>query len=128
MKSYDLVYVVRPDLEPDALKALVERVTQRITDQGGAVEAVDQWGKRRMSFTTKKNREGIFVHTRFSIDPAKITEIRHAVNLMEEVLRAILTNAVGKLPEPKPAEAPPAAPPAAAPPEAPAQPQGPAGA
>lgn len=123
MKSYDLVYAVRPDLEPDMLKALVERVTQRIIDQGGAVEAVDQWGKRRMSFTTKRNREGLFVHIRFSVDPAKVAEIRRAVNLMEELLRVILTNAIGKLPEPKPAEAAPVAPP----PEAPAQPQGPAG-
>ncbi|MBI2122927.1 MAG: 30S ribosomal protein S6 [Armatimonadetes bacterium] len=124
MKSYDLVYVVRPDLEQDALKALVERMSQRITDQGGTIEAVDQWGKRRMSFSTKKNREGVFVHTRFSVDPAKVAEIRRGVNLIEEVLRATLTNAVGKLPEPKTAEAPAAT----TPPEPPAPTQSQAGA
>jgi small subunit ribosomal protein S6 len=107
VKSYDLVFVVRPDLEQDALKALVDRVTQRITDQGGTIEVVDTWGKRRMSFSLKKNREGVFVHTRFSLDPGKVAEVRRAVNLIEEVLRSIITNAVGKTPEPKSAEAAP---------------------
>lgn len=123
MKSYDLVYLVRPDMEQDALKALVERVNQRITEQGGTVEAVDPWGKRRMSFSIKKNREAMFIHTRFSAEPTKVAEVRRAVTLIEEILRATLTNAVGKLPEPKTGEAAPApAAPAAAPPETPVQP------
>jgi len=78
-----------------------------VTDQGGTVEVVDTWGKRRMSFSLKKNREGVFVHTRFSLDPGKVAEVRRAVNLIEEVLRSIITNAVGKTPEPKSAEAAP---------------------
>lgn len=131
MKSYDLVYIVRPDLEADALKGIVERVGQRISELGGTVEAVDQWGKRRMSFTLKKNREGVFVHTRFSIDPAKVGEVRRAVTLIEDILRATITNAVGKMPEPKPAEPKPVDPvPAATPAETPAPTpsQGPVGA
>lgn len=105
MKSYDLIYVVRPDLDQDALKTLTDRVAQRITDQAGTVEALDTWGKRRMSFSLKKNREGFFIHTRFSADPSKVAEIRRAVNLMEEILRSTITNAVGKTPEPKSTEA-----------------------
>lgn len=127
MKSYDLVYVVRPDMEQEAVKAVVERMSQRIADQGGTVEAVDVWGKKRMSFSVKKTREAIFVHTRFSIDPQKVSEIRRAVSLTEEVLRATITNAVGKLPEPKPAVQPAPAVRAPEPPVAPApEPQQPA--
>ncbi len=122
MESYDLVYIVRPDLEQDALKAVVDRVTQRIQDQGGKVEAVDVWGKRRMSFVIRKQREGLYVHTRFAIDPQKAAEIRRLTALNDEVLRAVVTTAVGKLPEPAAPAAPPAAP--AAPPAAPA-PSGP---
>jgi len=135
LKSYDLVYIVRPDLDADALKAVTDRMGQRVRDQGGTVEGVDVWGKKRMTFTVKKYREGVFVHTRFALDPKKVEEIRRAAALTEDVLRAIITNAVGKLPEPKaepapapaaPAPAPataatPAAPPAAAPSERPAE-------
>lgn len=110
MESYDLVYIVRPDLEPDALKAVTGRITQRIQDEGGKVEAVDIWGKRRMSFVIKKQREGLYVHTRFAIDPLKAAEIRRLTSMNDEVLRVIITTAVGKLPEPPAPAAPPAAP------------------
>jgi small subunit ribosomal protein S6 len=112
VKSYDLVYIIRPDLEADAFKAVVDRMSQRITDQAGTIEAVDVWGKKRMMYTVGKFREGHFVHTRFSIDPQKVEEIRRAAALTEDVLRATITNAVGKLPEAKVETAAPATPPA----------------
>lgn len=109
MKSYDLVYIIRPDLEADALKAVIDRMSQRITDQAGSIEAVDVWGKKRLVYTVGKFREGHFVHTRFTIDPQKVGEIRRAAALTEDVLRTTITNSVGKLPEPKvEAVAPPA--------------------
>lgn len=111
LKSYDLVFILRPDLEQDALKAAVDRLTQRITDQGGTLEAVAIWGKKRMLHTIKKYREGVHVHIRFAFDPQRVSEVRRAATLMEDVLRVVLTNAVGKLPEPAVVAA--AAPPAA---------------
>lgn len=100
MPSYDLVYIVRPDLEPEALKAIIDRVGQRIIDHGGKIDAVDAWGKRRLSHVIRKQREGVYVQTRFTIAPDQVAEIRHQVALNEEVLRSMLTVAVGKLPEP----------------------------
>lgn len=110
MKSYDLVYIIRPDLDAETTKAVADRMSQRITDQGGSIEAVDVWGKKRTLYALGKFREGHFVHTRFTIDPRKVEEIRRAAALMEDVLRTTITNAVGKLPEVKvEAEASPAA-------------------
>src|SRR3989441_3600346 len=107
LKSYDLVYIVRPDLEPDAIKAVVERITKRVQDQGAKVEAVDVWGKRRMSFAIGKHREGVYVQTRLTVDPQKTAEIRRLAAVNEEGLRAVTTQAVGKLPEPAAPAAPP---------------------
>ncbi len=100
MPSYDLVYIVRPDLEPDALKAVIDRLGQRIIDRGGKIDATDAWGKRRLAHVIRKQREGTYVHTRFTIAPNQVAEIRHQVALSEEVLRSMLTIAVGKLPSP----------------------------
>src|SRR2546428_12643913 len=69
LKSYDLVYIVRPDLEPDAIKAVVERITKRVQDQGAKAEAVDGWGERRMSLATGKNPEGVDVQNRPTVGP-----------------------------------------------------------
>lgn len=109
MRSYDLVYVVRPDLESDAVQTAVDRMTSRIKERGGTVDAVDVWGKKRMSYTIRKHREGVFVHTRFAIESNKLDEIRRTAALSEDVLRATITTAVGPTPQPKTSAAPPAA-------------------
>jgi small subunit ribosomal protein S6 len=112
VRNYDLVYIVRPDLESDAVQAAVEKMTSRITEQGGTVEVVDVWGKKRMSYTIGKHREGLFVHTRFALDTGRLDEIRRAAALSEDVLRATITTAVGPTPQPKTAAAAPAPAPA----------------
>ncbi len=99
MKSYDLVYIVRPDLEPDALRAVVDRIAQRIQEHGGQVEVTDVWGKRKMAYPIRRYREGVYVHTRFTLDPHKVAEVKRAAALTEDVLRAVVTAAVGKVPE-----------------------------
>ncbi len=119
MPSYDLVYIVRPDLEPDALKAVMDRVGQRIIDRGGKIDATEAWGKRRLSHVIRKQREGVYVQTRFTIAPDHVAEIRHQVALSEEVLRSMLTIAVGKLPAPAAPSPAPGATAAAAPSPAP---------
>jgi len=117
--SYDLVYIVRPDLEPDALKAVIDRIGQRIADRGGKIDATDAWGKRRLAHVIRKQREGVYVQTRFTIAPDQVAELRHQVALSEEVLRSMLTIAVGKLPSPAAPSAAPAVAAAAAPSPAP---------
>lgn len=130
MRNYDLVYVIRPDLETEAVQAAIERMTSRITDQGGTVEVVDVWGKKRMAFAIHRHRDGVFVHTRFALDTNKLDEIRRAAALSEDVLRATVTTAVGPTPQPKtaapaqPAPAPAQAAPAPAPAAAEQKPAG----
>ncbi len=126
MPSYDLVYIVRPDLEPDALKAVIDRIGQRITDRGGKIDAMDAWGKRRLSHVIRKQREGVYVQTRFTIAPDQVAELRHQVTLSEEVLRSMLTIAVGKLPTPAAPSPAPGVTVAAAPSPAPGIPAAPA--
>jgi small subunit ribosomal protein S6 len=118
MPSYDLVYIVRPDLEADAINAVIERATQRLVDQGATVEHSEPWGKRRMAYPLQRYREGHYVFTRFTASGTTIPEIRHGLRIMEDVLRASITVSVGpiqpKAAQPAPTEAG-SAPPAGAP-------------
>ncbi len=118
MRNYDMVYVIKPDLEPDAVKAVVDRMNQRIQEQGGTIEVVDVWGRKRTSYRLGKYRDGLYVHTRFALPTDKVAEIRRLAALTEEVLRATVTKAVGPTPQPKaPAAAAAPAPVVAAPPQ-----------
>jgi small subunit ribosomal protein S6 len=101
LPSYDLVFIVKPDLETEAITAVVERATQRLVDQGATVEHTEAWGKRRMAYPIQRYREGHYVFTRFAAPGDRIPEIRHGLKIMEDVLRASITVAVGAIAPPK---------------------------
>ncbi|HET8678640.1 MAG TPA: 30S ribosomal protein S6 [bacterium] len=114
MRSYDLVYIVKTDLDNEAISAIVERVTQRLKEQGATIEHAEVWGKRRMAFPIKRYREGHYVFVRFSAPGDRIPEIRHNLKIVEDVLRASIVVAVGAIAPPKTAAQPaPSAPPTA---------------
>lgn len=58
MRKYESVYIIRPTLEEEQIKALVEKFTNLISDQGGQVEKVDEWGKRRLAYPIQDFKEG----------------------------------------------------------------------
>lgn len=127
MRSYDLVYVVRPDLDAEAIAGVVARVTQRLGEAGATIEHAEAWGKRRMAYSIQRYREGHYVFVRFAAPGERIPEVRRNLSIIEDVLRASVTVAVGPIAPPKPAQpvaASPAAPAAPAnPPTDPSQPE-----
>ena len=118
MRSYDLVYIVKPDLDSEAITAVVERVTQRLKEQGVAIEHAEAWGKRRMAYPIKRYREGHYVFVRFAAPGDRIPEIRHNLRILEDILRASVTVAAGPIAPPKTAQ--PSAAPVGVPPAEPA--------
>jgi len=101
MPQYEMVYIVRPDLEPEAVQTVVARVGQRVTEQGGSIDFVEVWGKRRLASSLGKFREGIYVLTRFTIDSTHIPEFKRLTRIMDEVMRLLIVEAEGPLPVPK---------------------------
>lgn len=97
MPSYDLVYIVKPDLEAEAISAVINRATQRLVEHGATIEHTEAWGKRRMAYPIQRYREGYYVFTRFAASGDRIPGIRHDLRIIEDVLRASITSAVGPL-------------------------------
>jgi len=120
LRNYDLVYIVKPDLDTEALNAVIERVAQRLAEQHATIEHTDVWGKRRMAFSIQRYREGQYVFVRFAAPGEGIPEIKRTLRITEDVLRASVTQAVGSI---TPKAAQPTTPPT--PQAAPAQPEPP---
>lgn len=114
MRSYDLVYILKPDLDTEAVNAVVERVAHRLAEQHATIEHTDLWGKRRMSYAIQRYREGQYVFVRFAAPGEAIPEIKRALKITEDVLRASVTQAVGPI-APKAAQPSTPPPPQAAP-------------
>jgi len=101
MPQYEMVLIVRPELEPDAVQAVVDRIGQRVTEQGGTMDFVEVWGKRRLATALGKFREGIYVLTRFTMNSMQVPEFKRLTRIMDEVMRLLIVEAEGPLPAPK---------------------------
>ncbi|MCL6451914.1 MAG: 30S ribosomal protein S6 [Acetobacteraceae bacterium] len=90
MRPYEVMVVLRPDLEEERLGELVERLLGVIQEQGGKVDSVDRWGKRRLAYEIADCREGYYLVIGFSSGPGVPREVSRVLGLREEVLRHLV--------------------------------------
>jgi small subunit ribosomal protein S6 len=77
-------------LEEEAIKALVERFATLITEQGGQVEKVDEWGKRRLAYPIEDFREGYYVLMNFTADANTPQELERVYKITDGVIRYLI--------------------------------------
>ena len=90
MRRYETMYILRPRLEEEALGAAVERFKSVVEEQGGTVDRVDRWGKRRLAYEIAKEKEGYYVVMRFSAEPPAVKELDRLFKISGDVLRHII--------------------------------------
>ena len=107
MRNYELVYILRPDLEDENLESVRAKIEQLITASGGQVLQVDSWGLRRLAYSIQRFGEGYYVLAKINLDAEAIQELRRGLGLTEEVIRYLLIRTdeeEGELAEPAPEE------------------------
>ena len=107
MRDYEVLYIVRADLDDDKVQDIVKRVNTLIEKSGGSVERTNIWGKRKLAYEVKHQKEGSYVLQDFQIGPDRIPELEAALKITEEVLRHLIVRKPEK-PTPTPVAPPPA--------------------
>ncbi len=90
MRKYELTFIVRPDISDDAVNAAVEQVQNWITNEGNEVTRVDHWGRRRLAYPIRDQREGHYVKLDVSVKAESIAEIERNLKLNDAILRHLL--------------------------------------
>lgn len=90
MRKYEVMLIVHPELDENALNELVEKVKGWIGDSGGTVEKIDHWGKRRLAYEIRKQREAHYVLLHAKITPAYTAELERNLRLTEMLLRYLV--------------------------------------
>ncbi|HHV71823.1 MAG TPA: 30S ribosomal protein S6 [Clostridia bacterium] len=90
MAAYEVMYIVNPNLEEENVNAVVERFNNLIADQGGKVEEVDLWGKRRLAYEINKFKEGYYVVVNFQGDAKVVNELQRVMKISDDVIRFLL--------------------------------------
>ncbi len=103
MLPYEMVFIVRPTIEEDALNALVEKVSQSVRDLGGEIQQVDAWGRRRLAYPIQRHHDGFYFLMTMSLPSTAVRSLERGLKLMEDVIRYLVVrkDETPKSPEPE---------------------------
>ena len=87
--SYELLFIVDGTLSEEAIKALVDKFTALIAENG-TISEVNEWGKRRLAYAIEDMTEGYYVLVEFNSKPEFPAELDRIYNITEEVMRSII--------------------------------------
>ena len=87
MRRYELMVILDPDLEERTVAPSLDRYLGLVRQDGGTVDSVDVWGRRRMAYEIKKRAEGIYAVIELTAEPATVKELDRQLTLNESVLR-----------------------------------------
>jgi small subunit ribosomal protein S6 len=87
MRAYEVMVILDPSLEERTIEPSLDKYLNVIRKDGGSVEKVDVWGRRRLAYEVKKNAEGIYAIITLSAEPATVKEFDRQLTLNESVLR-----------------------------------------
>ena len=90
MNKYEAMYVITPELEDEAVKGIIEKYTGIITANGGEIEKVDEWGRRRLAYPINYKTEGYYVLVNFEADSKVPAELARVFNITTGVLRSMI--------------------------------------
>lgn len=93
MREYEVAFIAQPDLDESALNSLIERAKSWITNGGGQVVKVDTWGRRRLAYPIRKQKEGQYVFIQAQLSPAATREIERSMRFTEQILRFLIVRA-----------------------------------
>ncbi|QLQ11644.1 MAG: 30S ribosomal protein S6 [Nocardioidaceae bacterium] len=87
MRAYEVMVILDPSLEERTVAPSLDTYLNVVRQDGGVVENVDVWGKRRLAYEINKNPEGIYAVITLQAEPATVKELDRQLTLNESVLR-----------------------------------------
>ena len=87
MRQYEIMIILDPDIEERTVAPSLDKYLSVVKNDGGTVDKVDIWGRRRLAYDIQKKSEGIYAVVDFQATPATAKELDRQLGLNEAVLR-----------------------------------------
>ncbi len=87
MRAYEVMVILDPSLDERTIEPSLDKYLNVIRNDGGTVDNVDVWGRRRLAYEIKKNEEGIYAVLNLNAEPATVKEFERQLSLNESILR-----------------------------------------
>ena len=101
MRHYEIVFLVYPD-QSDQVPQMIERYSKMVTDRGGTVHRLEDWGRRQLAYSIDKLHKAHYVLMNVECDSQALGEIQHAFRFNDAVLRNLIVRQDQAVTEPSP--------------------------
>ncbi|MDF0728503.1 30S ribosomal protein S6 [Cytobacillus sp. S13-E01] len=90
MRKYEIMYIIRPNIDDEAKKALVERFNGVLTDNGAEITNVKEMGKRRLAYEINDFRDGYYMLINIMSNAQAVNEFDRLAKISEDIIRQII--------------------------------------
>lgn len=87
MRKYEIMVIFDPDTDDRSVQPTLEQFLTVITRNGGTVDSLDVWGRRRLAYEIRKKPEGIYAVINLTANPADVKELDRQFTINESVMR-----------------------------------------
>ena len=89
MRKYELVFIIKP-MEEEATQAVVAKFEAMVANNGGTMEKIDRWGKRRLAYLVKDFADGYYCIFHFTGKPETVAELNRVMKITDDILRHMI--------------------------------------
>lgn len=90
MRTYEALYIVRPDVRDDDVQTIAKEVETLVTQNGGAIVRSETWGKRKLAYEVQKCSEGYYILLRFESAPSFVARLENHFRLTDVIIRYLV--------------------------------------
>ena len=89
LNKYESIYIIKPEVEEQGIKELVEKFNTLIETEGGKVSETQEWGLKRLAYPIQKKEQGYYVLVNFEAKPESIVELERVYKITDSVMKFI---------------------------------------
>lgn len=90
MRDYELVIIVTPEIDETATAEVVDKVKSWITEVGGTIESFEEWGRQKLAYLIRKNKEGQYYLFNLKLEPTAVSSLERNFGLQESIMRFLI--------------------------------------
>ncbi len=94
-RGYELVAVISPEIADEQLETRINDISNFITERGGVISEVEQWGKKKLAYAIGGFAEGYYVLYRFEFNPGLCKQLESNLQIAEDILRFLMIRSDG---------------------------------
>jgi small subunit ribosomal protein S6 len=90
MRKYEIMYIIRPNVDDETKKAIIDRFAKVLTDNGAEIVETKDWGKRRLAYEINDFRDGYYQIVNVQSEPVAVQEFDRLAKISEDIIRHIV--------------------------------------